>query len=208
MKDKANLIIPLVVILFFCSGYFIINQINSMQQVSIDNFKPITRNEIPEINGIVSESDFERDNELFLKLDINTGTETNLKKFAQFEESVQVDIPNESVNMNSKIIFSKLFRDYSFQISQLWIEDIVNVNGCDWVTLSNTSSDGLRLAGEIGIYPTSCFNLNNANGYKENTVISGYYILSFYDSQNGTTEKEIADTKMIYQEIIESFRLN
>ncbi len=97
---------------------------------------------------------------------------------------------------------------YSFQAPKNWNETgPTDFEGCAWDGVSNDTNDGLRMAGEVGIYPKSCFNLSNANGYKEMTEIGGFYILAYYDRENGTTPAEEAETKAVYQSIVSSFQV-
>lgn len=102
----------------------------------------------------------------------------------------------------------KLFTtaNYSFRAPSSWKQSGVNFEGCMWGGVQNDTSDGLRQAGEVGIYPKSCFNLSNAD-YQEMTEIDGYYILAVYNRENGTTVAEEAETKAAYQSIITTFQV-
>jgi len=98
--------------------------------------------------------------------------------------------------------------EYTFQAPAEWItSSLIDFNGCVWDGLSNDTSDGLRMAGEIGIYPSSCFNLDSARGKREYTKKDGYYIVAFYDKETGTTALEEEETRLVYQKVVDTFSL-
>jgi len=113
-------------------------------------------------------------------------------------------------NQTSTVQTQKIIRDkYSFEAPKDWIVSTpINYKGCLWDGISNDTSDGHRMAGEIGIYPKSCFDISKSNGIKENTIKDGYYILAYYDKETGTTDAEIAETKLAYKKVVETFSLN
>ena len=94
---------------------------------------------------------------------------------------------------------------YSFQAPENWIVSGVDVEGCAWGSVSNNTGDGHRMVGEIGIYPMSCFDLSNANGYADVAEVDGYYILAYYDSSVGTTPREKLQTKEVFRRIVDTF---
>lgn len=98
---------------------------------------------------------------------------------------------------------------YSFEVPEGWTHtgprDLMG-NGCLWDSLSK-GGDGLRMGGEIGIYPKSCFDLSKSTGKKEFTEKDGYYIIAYYDKESGTTAEEEQETKLAYKKIISTFSL-
>lgn len=98
--------------------------------------------------------------------------------------------------------------DYTFKAPNDWIESALPQTDCPWYFIANDSSDGHRMAGEIGIYPIRCFDLANAGGYQQISSIDGYYVLAYYDAQTGTTEAEIAETKTAFDLVTKSFKKN
>lgn len=124
---------------------------------------------------------------------------------------VNTTTPTQNASGGTNTSNLKLFTrtNYSFKAPKEWIESGPrNFDGCLWDGISNDTSDGHRQAGEIGIYPKSCFDISKANGYKEMKEIDGYYILAYYDSGSGTTAQEEAETKSVYQNIISTFIVN
>lgn len=122
------------------------------------------------------------------------------------------DTENSYVNMDpTPTIFEtkKVTRNtYSFESPKNWIvSDQTNVGGCLWDAISNDTGDGHRMAGEIGIYQKSCFNIANALGKKEYTEKYGYYIIAFYDRESGTTVAEELETKAVYQKVVDTFAI-
>lgn len=116
----------------------------------------------------------------------------------------------EDSYVNTPIVFEtvKITRGaYSFEAPKDWIGSELNSEGCLWDSISNNTSDGHRMAGEIGIYPKSCFNITNAMGKKEYTEKYGYYIIAFYDNESGTTAAEELETKAVYQKVVDTFAL-
>lgn len=97
---------------------------------------------------------------------------------------------------------------YSFAVPRSWIvADPFNADGCIWDSVANDTSDGHRMAGEIGIYPMMCYNPDISLGKRDITQKDGYYIISYYDIQTGTTEEEIEETKNVYKELVRSFKI-
>lgn len=119
------------------------------------------------------------------------------------DENGEETIVNVNVNQNTS---KKITRgNYSFEAPANWSESAVEFEGCDWFNISNDTSDGMRMAGEIGIYPVSCFDMSKSVGHKENTVVDGYYILAYYDQETGTTENEIRETREVYENVVVTF---
>jgi hypothetical protein len=108
---------------------------------------------------------------------------------------------SEDTEMETRIVIREA---YSFTTFSNWIESEINVEGCLWDSVSSPS-DGHRMAGEIVIYPKSCFNLNNAVGLSEYTEIDGYYIIAYYDTGSGITDEEINVTKQAYKKLVSTF---
>ncbi len=136
--------------------------------------------------------------------------DTEYEKEGSYPSSV-TNPPVQNTSQNNNTSNLKLFTrtNYSFKAPKEWIESGPNnFQGCMWDGVSNDTSDGHRQAGEIGIYPKSCFDISNASGYKEMKEISGYYILAYYDSGSGTTSQEEVETKAVYQNIISTFKVN
>jgi hypothetical protein len=134
-------------------------------------------------------------------------TETNVD-IATDDELSRGDMPDMQADSSAETVATKTIANkaYSFRVPRSWTESTLETeNGCQWVSVSNDTSDGLRMAGEIGVYPVSCFDINNANGYQENTIIEGFYILTFYDAESGTTAAEIAETIDVYNTIVSTF---
>lgn len=104
----------------------------------------------------------------------------------------------------------KIIREkYSFEVPTDWIDGSpVNFEGCIWQNISNDSGDGHRMAGEIGIYPKSCFDLSKATGKREYTEKNGYYIIAYYDQGEGAIQAEVLETKQVYQKVVDTFALN
>lgn len=96
--------------------------------------------------------------------------------------------------------------NYSFEAPKNWQGRSLDFKGCDWYSISNNTSDGHRMAGEIGIYPVSCFDLSKSNGKQQVTTKYGYYIISYYDED--TTPAEITEVKEVYTKIISTFKVN
>lgn len=97
---------------------------------------------------------------------------------------------------------------YSFEAPKNWIvNNQTSIGGCLSDGISNDTSDGHRMAGEIGIYKKSCFNLANAMGKKEFIEKNGYYIIAFYDRESGTTAAEELETKAVYVKVVATFAL-
>ena len=120
---------------------------------------------------------------------------------------------NAGQNNNSGLVAVdlglKLFTraNYSFQAPESWNETgPSDFEGCAWDGVSNDTSDGMRMAGEVGIYPKSCFDISKANGYKQMTEVDGFYILAYYDKDSGTTAQEEAETKAVYLNIVNTFQ--
>ena len=125
------------------------------------------------------------------------------------------DTANEKDNENSYINMPSVFEtvkinrtQYSFEAPKDWnVNTPILSGGCLFDGVANDTGDGHRMAGEIGIYQKSCFNLANALGKKEYTEKNGYYIIAFYDKESGTTDAEILETKAVYQKIVDTFTL-
>ena len=95
---------------------------------------------------------------------------------------------------------------YTFEAPKSWTKSRPqSVNGCLWDGIANDTSDGHRMAGEIGIYDAKCFSLASAQGKKEYTEKSGYYIVSYYDES--TTPAETAETKSVYAQVVKTFKI-
>ncbi len=119
-------------------------------------------------------------------------------------------VPQSEIPETNTLATKKISRSaYSFEAPSSWIDTGQrNFQGCMWDGISHPANDGMRIAGEIGIYPKSCFDLSKANGKKEFTEKNGYYIIAFYDKQSGTSAAEEAETKLAYQKVVETFSLN
>lgn len=113
--------------------------------------------------------------------------------------------PIVSQNEDSKIFTQS---NYSFEAPKNWIESSLDFEGCHWGGIANDTSDGHRMAGEIGIYPTDCFDPNKSNGKRETGIKDGHYIIAYYDKETGTTDEEIQETKDVYNKIVETFKVN
>ncbi len=126
------------------------------------------------------------------------------------EEEVMeiVSAPIVEVETQSNTLWNTIERDeYSFDAPHNWHQSFPNFEGCQWGGISNDSGDGMRMAGEISIYPVSCFDLSNAN-YQEVTELDGYYILAHYDAETGTSPAEILETQEAYQRVLSTFSIN
>lgn len=125
---------------------------------------------------------------------------------------IQQEVKNTTTNIKEGTVATdgkKISREkYSFEAPKYWIVgNPLNFEGCLWDTISNDTSDGMRMAGEIGIYPKSCTDLSKINGKKEVTEKNGYYIIAFYEKSSGTTAQEEAETKLAYQRVVATFTL-
>ncbi len=117
---------------------------------------------------------------------------------------------NSSQGTSTSVSGLKLFTraNYSFRAPSSWKETgPSDIGGCAWDGVANDTNDGLRQAGEIGIYPKSCFDLDHAD-YTEMTEKDGFYILAYYSRENGTTAAEETETKAVYQAIVNSFEVS
>lgn len=120
----------------------------------------------------------------------------------QTESSTELTTLNEETSSQTKLISTN---NYSFQAPSSWIESRTGGDDCEWLTIANDSSDGMRMAGEVGIYPASCFDMKSARGYNEFTELSGYYIVKYSDPETGTTETEVTETAEAYQLVLDTF---
>lgn len=99
-------------------------------------------------------------------------------------------------NQNTVVITRE---GYSFKAPKNWIvSDQLVREGCVFDGISNDTSDGHRLAGEIGIY--SCID----EGGELSVTKEGYYIAAYYDSES-MTKTEIEETKKAFEIVIDSF---
>lgn len=129
------------------------------------------------------------------------------------ENTISQDAPiNGSISENpAGTVTTKIISrsSYSFTAPKNWIDNGQrNFNGCLWDGISNDANDGLRMAGEVGIYPKYCFDISKAAGRKEVTEKDGYYIVAFYDKQSGTTAEEEAETIAAYKLVAGTFKLS
>lgn len=108
-------------------------------------------------------------------------------------------------NQDSKVFTQS---NYSFEAPKNWIESSLDFERCHWGGIANDTSDGHRMAGEIGIYPTACFDPTKSNGKREMSIKDGHYIIAYYDKETGTTDEEIQETKDAYSTIVETFAIN
>lgn len=125
-----------------------------------------------------------------------------------FNNSKKESKENNIIQQSDSVKTEKLTASpYSFEVPEDWTHtgprDLMG-NGCLWDSLSK-GGDGLKMGGEIGIYPKSCFDLSKAIGKKEFTEKDGYYIVAYYDQKSGTTVQEEQETKLVYQKIIDTF---
>ncbi len=135
---------------------------------------------------------------------LNSTAEENTVHLDDIKSDVVSKEPSENLSFYKKITRSS----YSFNAPKDWIDNGQrNFNGCLWDGISNDTSDGMRMTGEIGIYPKSCFNISNASGKKEFSEKNGYYIVAYYDKESGTTASEELETKLAYQKVVDTFSL-
>ncbi len=129
--------------------------------------------------------------------------------YLPFMEGEKEEVENQDNVNEVKSELKTISREkYSFQIPKEWTESsLINFEGCIWDGASNDTNDGHRQAGEIGIYPKSCFDLSKSNGKREVKEKDGYYIVAYYDKETGTTAAEEAETKLVFQKIVDSFKL-
>lgn len=128
--------------------------------------------------------------------------------FMEGENKVEEVENQDNVNEVKSELKTISREKYSFQIPKEWTESsLLNVKGCIWDGASNDTNDGHRQAGEIGIYPKSCFDLSKSNGKREVKEKDGYYIVAYYDKETGTTAAEEAETKLVFQKIVDTFQL-
>lgn len=122
---------------------------------------------------------------------------------------------NSTTKTNTEIAQLKKFirEKYSFYAPKEWVESSVilsgNKKGCELYNISY-GGDGHKIGGEIGIYLNTCFNSSNppSGPIKESTEKDGYYIVSIYDKDSGTTPAEELKTKEVYKKVLETFTLN
>ena len=95
--------------------------------------------------------------------------------------------------------------NYSFQAPLSWRESRTRNNDCEWLTIANDSADGMRMAGEISIYPVRCFEIADTPSYKQFVELDGYYIIEYSDPEIGTTEAEAEETARAYQLVVGTF---
>lgn len=98
---------------------------------------------------------------------------------------------------------------YSYAVpTYVQVNDQLDFDGCIWDSISVGKPDGMRMAGEIGIYPMDCFDIKFASGRKEVLEVDGYYIVAFYDTATGTTDEEIVKTKETIEILAKTFKVN
>ncbi len=92
--------------------------------------------------------------------------------------------------------------NFSFSVPKSVIASSTDFNNCPWFNVS-IPNDGHASKGEVGIYPTSCFDLTKTGGEKEYIEKDGYYIIHHFDS--AMSADEIKYSRDIYKQIINTF---
>lgn len=90
---------------------------------------------------------------------------------------------------------------YSFEAPATWVESDTKYDGCPWKSIAKPN-DGHFSKGEIGVYPTGCFNIDIVGANAEYTTKGNYYIVQYIPDD----KDDAIETKSAYHQVIATFK--